>query len=457
MPDIVTNAGMQGDGPLWSSCAVPLVADLRAVLREPHFGQLYATRLVAQAADGVFQVALASFVLFSPEKQATAGATAAAFATLLLPYSLVGPFAGVFIDRWRRRTILVRANAVRAALTVVVAALVAADVRGAPFYVAALAVLSVNRFFLSSLSAALPHVVRDENLVVGNSVSTTSGTVMAVAGGAIGYGVRHLAGGGDPATSAVVITAGLLYLGSAAVARTMHPDLLGPDDDEPREATREALRAVLGGIAAGARHVWDRRRPAYALLAIAAHRFFYGLSTVATLLLYRNYFHDRGVYRAGLAGLGQVLAVSAVGVLVAAFVTPAATRRMGKETWIVALLAGACVVEIALGFPYTQPAFLAAALLLGLVAQGSKICVDTIVQEAVADAFRGRVFAFYDILFNVTFVSAAVLAALILPDTGKSYGVLTVIAVGYGATALAYLGISRRAAPPRPAARSASG
>jgi MFS family permease len=431
---------------------VPLVADLRAVLREPHFGQLYATRLVAQAADGVFQVALASFVLFSPEKQATAGATAAGFATLLLPYSVVGPFAGVFIDRWRRRTILVRANLVRAAMTLAVAALAVAGVRNAAFYVAALAVLSVNRFFLSSLSASLPHVVRPGRLVMANSVSTTSGTLAAASGAGIGFAVRALTHGGDAGAGAVVVTAGALYVVSSAIAKTMAPDLLGPDDDEPRPATREALRDVAGGIAAGARHVWQRKRPAYALLAIAAHRFFYGLSTLATLLLYRNYFTDHGAFKGGLAGLGQVLVASAAGVLIAAVITPMATKRIGTETWVVALLAAACVIEIALGAPYTQPAFLAAALLLGVVAQGAKICVDTIVQEAVADAFRGRVFAFYDILFNVTFVSAAVVAALLLPDTGKSYAILTVIAVGYGVTALAYAATARRAARSAPAA-----
>jgi MFS family permease len=434
---MVRRVVMHGYGPLWSSCGVPLAADLRAVLREPHFGRLYATRLLGQAADGVFQVALASFVLFSPEKQATAGRTAAGFATLLLPYSVVGPFAGVFIDRWRRRTILVRANLVRAALVVLVAALVANGVESPAFYVAALAVLSVNRFFLSSMSASLPHVVRPGRLVVANSVSTTSGTVMAVAGGGLGYAVDRV--GSD---AYVVLTAGALYLASAWVASRMGADLLGPDPDDERASTTDALRAVLGGIAAGARHVWRRRDPAYALLAISAHRFFYGLSTVATLLLYRNYFHDHGFFRAGLDGLGQVLAASAIGVLAAAVVTPYVTRRIGKEAWIVAVLALACVVEVGFGFPYTQPAFLVAALLLGLVAQGAKICVDTIVQETVTDAYRGRVFAFYDILFNVTFVSAAVVATVLLPDTGKSYIVLTVIALGYGGTALGYLAVT---------------
>jgi MFS family permease len=431
-------------------------SEVWGVVRQPDFGRLYATRLSAQAADGVFQVALASFVLFSPEKQATAGRTAAAFATLLLPYSVVGPFAGVFIDRWRRRTILVRANAVRAALAVGVALLMAAGVENPLFYVATLAVLSVNRFFLSSLSASLPHVVEPGHLVTANAVSTTSGTVMAVVGGGLGFGVKKLVGDGDGAAAAVVVTAAAMYLASAWLARRMDPDLLGPDaDDAERASTSEAMRAVLGGIAAGARHVWRRRTPAYALAAISAHRFFYGLSTVATLLLYRNYFHDDGVFRAGLGGLGQVLAASAVGVLLAAVLTPAATRRIGKDAWIVGLLAAACVVELALGFPYTQPTFLAAALLLGLVAQGTKICVDTIVQEEVADAYRGRVFAFYDILFNVTFVSAAVLAALMLPDTGKSYGVLSVIAIGYGVTALGYVAVTRR--PSRPTTPAASG
>jgi len=57
--------------------SVAHLADLRTVLRGRDFRRLYATRLVAQTADGVFQVALASYVLFSPEKQATAGKTEA--------------------------------------------------------------------------------------------------------------------------------------------------------------------------------------------------------------------------------------------------------------------------------------------------------------------------------------------------------------------------------------------
>ena len=79
------------------------------------------------------------------------------------------------------------------------------------------------------------------------------------------------------------------------------------------------------------------------------------------------------------------------------------------------LFALAALTEIVFGLPYQIQTILPAALLLGIVAQGSKICVDTLVQEQVEDDFRGRVFSFYDTLFNVTFVAAAVVAAFLLP------------------------------------------
>ncbi|MQA86462.1 MAG: MFS transporter [Streptosporangiales bacterium] len=413
------------------------VGDLRAVVRGRDFRRLYATRLVSQASDGIFQVGLASWVFFSPERQPTAARTAAAFAVLLLPYSLVGPFAGVLLDRWRRRQILVFANIVRAALIAIIAALVATGLDGPFFFGTALAALSVNRFFLAGLSAALPHVVARQELIMANSVSTTSGTIIAVAGGGVGYLLRLAYGSGDVSTALLVGTAGVAYLCSAGVAATMGRDLLGPDYDPDRPQTREALGRVLRGLTDGARHVYGRRRAGAALAAIAAHRFFYGISTITALLLYRNYFYPERV-EAGLGGLALVFAASGVGFFVAALVTPQATARMRKQTWIVLLLVLACVVEIVLGVPFREAPFVAAAFVLGVVSQGVKICVDTLVQENIDDAYRGRVFSFYDVLFNVSFVSAAAFTAVAAPENGKSYAILGFIALGYGLTALGY-------------------
>ena len=414
------------------------------VLREPHFGQLYATRLASQTADGVFNVALAGFALFSPERQTSPGEVAAAFATLLLPYSLVGPFAGVLIDRWSRQRILVVANLVRAVLVTGVIALVVSDLPTPVFYAGTLLVLSVNRFLLSSLSAALPHVVRRPRLVLANALSTTSGTVVAIAGGAIGVGLRRVVGADDAGIAVLMATAAAGYVVAALVAAQMDRELLGPDAHEERAPLREAMGQVLRGVGEGARHVWARRRAGRALAAIAAHRFFYGISFIATVLLYND---DYGLFGTGISGLGQVFAASAVGFLLAAVVTPAAARRVGVEAWIAIMFAEAAVAEIVFGAPYTHGTFLLAAFALGVAAQASKICVDTIVQQSIDDAFRGRVFSFYDILFNVSFVAAAGVAAAVVPRNGKSYGVLVLISVGYAVTAVAYAAVTRRGAP----------
>lgn len=415
---------------------------LRAILRTGDFRRLFATRLLSQCADGVFQASLAGAVLFNPAQSADPGQVAAGFAVLLLPYSLIGPFAGVLLDRWRRQRVLVIANLLRCLAVGLAAAEIAAGVSGLPFYISALLVISVNRFFLAAQSAALPHVVTPTTLVTANALATTGGTVITAIGGGLALLVRGTLGASNGSYALIALCSALGYAGSAVVAAKFPRDLLGPDAVDLSH--RETLGDVARGLVAGARHVLDLRPTAAALAAIGAHRFFYGVSTISMLLLYRNYFTDDGFFRAGLAGLAQVFAAAAVGVLAAAALTPTAVRRVGKPAWITVVLVLASVTELTLATPFSLQTLLPAALLLGFVAQSSKICVDTIVQETVEDDFRGRVFSFYDMLFNVTFVAAATAGAIILPISGKSYAVLVLIATGYAASALGYAAASRR-------------
>ncbi|MBA3906922.1 MAG: MFS transporter, partial [Pseudonocardiales bacterium] len=353
-----------------------------------------------------------------------------------LPYSLVGPFAGVFLDRWRRQRVLLTANVVRAAIVVAAALLLLWQGPTSPaFYGAALAATSVNRFYLSALSAGLPHTVRADRLVLANSVSTTSGTVGTFAGAGLALLLRQAIGSGDAGDAGLACIAAVVYLISSIVVSGFDGAALGPDLDEPLPPLHHELGVVGAGLVAGAKHVWSRTRARNALLVIGSHRLFYGISTIATILLYRNYFTDHGVWRAGLPGLAEVFAASGAGVLLAAVVTPRVTTRISKQAWIASLLAGAALVEGALAAPYRQDLFVAAALFLGFVAQGSKICVDTILQESVAEPFLGRVFSVYDTTFNLTFVVAALLSVIGLPNTGRSYASIAVITAGYAVAA----------------------
>lgn len=413
-----------------------VVRDLGALLRVRDFRRLLAVRLLSQGADGVYQVALAAYVVFSPEKQTSPGAIATAMAVLLLPYSAVGPFAGVLLDRWRRRQVLLHGNLLRATLAAATAALILGNVPDWLFYTSALLVTAINRFVLAGLSAALPRVVDSEQLVIANSLTPTAGTLAATAGGGLAFALR-LAGANSDA--AVVLLGAALYLCSALTSLLLGRDLLGPDPELIQPRLGAALASTARGLVAGIRHLSEpgRREAAWALTAMTVMRFCYGAQLVMVLMLCRYAWPSGRNPDEGLALLGLAVGISGAGFFAAAVVTPWIAGRIGPGRWIVVCAASAAILVPALGLSFAKVPVLAAAFALGLATQGAKIATDTIVQFAVEDGFRGRVFSLYDVLFNAAFVAAAGVAALLLPQDGRSVSVIATVSAAYGAIALA--------------------
>ncbi|MET8474094.1 MFS transporter [Streptomyces sp. NPDC006422] len=408
-----------------------VVRDLRVLLRLHDFRRLLTLRLLSQGADGVYQVALATYVVFSPEKQTSPAAIASAMAVLLLPYSLVGPFAGVLLDRWRRRQVFLYGNLLRVLLSSVTAALMLSHAPDWLFYASALCVTAVNRFVLSGLSAALPRVVDEERLVMANSVSPTAGTLAATLGGGLAFGVRLIASDSD---AAVVLIGALLYLCAALASLRMDAELLGPEPELIRSRLGAALAGTVRDLTSGVRHLASRPLAARTLAAMTVMRFCYGALLVMVLMLCRYAWSS--TESEGLALLGLALGISGAGFFVAAAVTPAAVGRLGASGWIVLCAGAAAVLELALGLSFEPGPIVVAAFVLGLTTQGAKIATDTVVQSSVDDGFRGRIFSVYDVLFNVSFVGAAGVAALMLPPDGRSVPLVVLVALLYAATAV---------------------
>ena len=414
----------------------------------PGFRRLLAVRLTTQLADGVFEVALASLFFFSPERATTPAGIAAAFAVLTLPFTLVGPWAGVPLDRWSRRNTLMLGNVARAVLAGVVATVAATGVADAVLYAVVLAFLSINRFLLAALSASLPHVVAPRDLVVANAVTPTMGTAAYLTGGGLAYGLR-LAGLSHPD---LVLSSAVILLGAAALTLRLGATQLGPDRDA-RAATLAATTAdpadrrpgrdVARELVAGLRHLRGRRTAARSLAVMTAHRLFFGLASLATILLSRNYF-GQGDGTRGLMVLGWVVGAGAVGFVAAAVSTPLWVRRGDPTAVVVVVLAVAGLAVGSFVVTISLPQLLVAAAFLGWSSQSLKICVDTIVQRDVEDGFRGRVFSVYDVLFNAAFVVAVALGALVIPANGDAPWLFALLGLGYLATSWGYLRAERR-------------
>ena len=168
-------------------------------------------------------------MLFNPERQSDPVLVALGLAVVLLPYSLVGPFAGALLDRWDRRRVFVVAGALRVVLTLATAAVVAAGVTGPGLYLGALATIGVSRFVQAGLSAALPHVVTPRRLVAANSLVTTSGAVAAAVGASCAFALTGVIGADDAGSglAAAVSVVGSLII--VVVALGFARGSLGPD------------------------------------------------------------------------------------------------------------------------------------------------------------------------------------------------------------------------------------
>ena len=425
--------------------------DLRVVWAEHEFRRLLSTRLVSQTGDGIFTAAVGTYVFFSNSFFPDPAAGAAAFAVLYGPYSLIGPFAGVFIDRWSRRQILTYSALLRSVFVVLTAGLMAAGNKGFALYLAVLLVLGVNRFFLSALSAALPHVVAGDKLVMGNSVSPTLGGTLAAVGGIVGLGVNAATGDTERGAAITLLVAGACYVAASMVARTMPRDLLGPVREPGSPAPGRLLtelRVVAVGLINGVRYVVRRRGPATALGATGGNRFFYGILFLISILLYRNYFYAGIKSSIAETHYGYLVAAVAVGYFCAALVTPPVTRRLTKPAYITVMLGASALLVGILGATFSQAAFIVMGFFLGLAGQAIAISATTILQEQVADDYRGRAFSYYDMMFNITFAAAALISAPFMPRSGHSPELIAAIALGFAVVAVSYWLTGRHSAGP---------
>jgi MFS family permease len=133
-----------------------------------------------------------------------------------------------------------------------------------------------------------------------------------------------------------------------------------------------------------------------------------------------------------------VFVAGSAGVLVAAFLTPPVTRRIGAWRWVTWLLAGTSAAILGFGLPYRPALLIAAVCCLNVASQGIKIVVDTALQHECDDAYRGRVFSVNDTAFNLCFVLGLFVGASVLPSDGHEPATLVVVGIGYALVAAWY-------------------
>jgi len=401
------------------------------LLKHPRFSRLLAVRWSGQATDGIFQSALASFILFSPDRQSNALNAALGFAVVLLPYSIVGPFVGTILDRISRQRALFFSNLLRSANLLLVALLVFTGTTGVALTVAVLIAFGINRLILAALSAGLPLLVDSQSLVTANATAVTGGSVLVVIGGGAGVGVRALVDSlaiADHADALLILLASVGYLMSALLTTRIRKFEIGPQAHEIEAASfTQGFKDMREGFGFLAVHS-DAAR---GIVATAVHRGGLTALTLTALLLERNTFNDPALPENGLKGFGFALSFAGLGVFIGAFIAPYGVRKVGRHRWMRITLFLSALSPLILAAEQTQTTLIITAFLTSLFGQNLKVTNDALVQSKIDDYFRGRVFAVYDVLVNTAIVSGGLIAALLLPPSGLSSVVPLCVSAAY--------------------------
>ena len=370
------------------------------MLRERDFRALIAGQALGQAGDGFAQATLAKVLILDPLSQGTPERVFALFALTLVPYSLIGPYVGVFVDRWPRRALMQWANVLRMGLLLTLPIWTRVFDGQQPLYVAALVLLSLGRVFLATKGAVLPVLLHEHHLLGGNSFSSGAGMISALLGGAIGiFGVEIV--GQD----AALIISALIYGGAAFALGRISSPLAHPHP--PSESIVQAIVRVNAELVEGIRAIWVRAPARLSLIAIFVLRTISMFVVVAAILVIKEVFPGRVGELGRVSSSAVALGAAGAGAFVGAVIAPLLGRRLANAGLILLGFVVSGVAIIALGGIVNIPALLALTFLGGLGGFVSKVAVDAEVQQDLPDELRGRAFALYDILYNLASVVAA--------------------------------------------------
>jgi predicted MFS family arabinose efflux permease len=259
----------------------------------------------------------------------------------------------------------------------------------------------------------VPRLVPTEDLLIANSISIVGGTVALLAGVFVGGWIADLAG-----EAVVIPIAGAQWLIASAIASRMTSRLV--PHQLPEAPMRDEIRRVIHEFGDGASRLARTPRALGPIASITLDQMGQGIVLVLSLFVFRDRFEE------GVASFSNLIGAGGLGVLTGILTVGALEERFEKERIVAGSFLVGGLVLIGLSLAISQWTVLLAAFAVGLTFAWKKIPVDTLVQEAVPDGYRGRVFAVYDVAYNLSRVVAAFLAIPMLASLREAWSVALV-------------------------------
>lgn len=446
--------------------STPKPAGYVRLFRNGNFALMWSSKLSSQLGDHLNLMALAALI-FSLSGGEIRGFE---FSKILLlasvPVLVFGPVAGVYADRHNRKFLMIGSDLVRAVLVGSIPFIARSMT---PIYVIVFLVFTINRFYLSAKTAAIPQIVDDDELLQANAllnVAMMMSLVIGPWGGGLlvdrfGSDVGFWADAGTYVVSASL--ASFITLKSVADVvrerrarreaeeRTGSPrgrlaraKRLGRQREEGGDegpvaaaadldvqAIRSAYGRLVDDLKGGMQQMRGRRMVVYATVSMSAVMFLAGLVLVVAPVFVRN------VFGKGAADLGMLYSVGGIGMLLGSLIVGRYMADVPRRVIVSLsfLLAGVAVMVMA--FADTIQMLGALVFATGFVVAPSMVACDTMMQESMQAESIGKAFGFREMVSKAAFGVAGILAGIIADAVGPRE-----VLVGASVGCVAYSAVS---------------
>lgn len=411
------------------SSSQPTLAEL---FRNANFVKFWVGQVISYLGDRIDQMAMIAVVSAGVTKAIAADRANMITFWATLPYVFMSFVAGPIVDCFDRRRLMIALDFFRALVVVLLPFTISPEHDVRVIYALVLLIGCATAIFAPAKSAFLPEIVPETHLLRANSVTATMGTLTTlfgtVIGGALVSGLSRLneiAHHTIPALNLIKLPLGLAvaflvdsasYIVSAVLLWLIVVEARNREFTEKRQrrvvTEGGILRRAMDGVVFLAHH----RVPAVAAFMVSWFFFigggYFTLTTKLTYLRLVKAEADATLY------LGYAYGVLGLGLAIGGIVAGRIAAHQTLRVFVPACFVSAAALMLVNLLPLPPATHYLVNLAIGLAAGGVVVSMETVMQKAVPDDMRGRVFAFNNLLLNTLLLGSLLAGASILSEQG---------------------------------------
>lgn len=415
------------------------MARFREVLSNRNFLLLWLGQLVSNFGDRLNQMALVALVYQSSPGSEVALAKLISFT--IIPVFIVGPIAGVWVDRLDRRNVMIISDILRGLLVLSIPLFIFMK-QILLVYLVIFFTFSISRFFIPSRMAIIPDLVPKDKLLIANSLQDTTHMIGNVVGFLVAgmiVNIRHIGAIGgfyiDGATFFISCVFIMMIVNGKGARHGMKDDLKVAKEAITSSIRKSVIHEIKDGLALLTKY-GDMRFVIYISALLLA-----GMGAISCVII----VFIQNAFGTSTKHLGFIGTYLVCGMFLGTIAYGRLGHRMDKRKAVNFSfgLTGLCVIAFSVSVASYPNIFVAGAIagLLGAAASPIMVSMNTLTHETIPDEARGRIFSSLESVIHFAFLVFMFVAAYAAKFIDRFW---VIIAVGAIFTACGTAGLMRK-------------